>query len=85
MHFNFINSDFFSMPHSYLCVTLLLLLRYFYFLDYGRPTRSRPRERIPVDADNINNSNDSSDGENILTTQVMTLVNNDFSQWCSKR
>lgn len=84
MHFNFINSDFFSMPHSYLCVTLLLL-RYFYFLDYGPPTRSSLREKIPVDADNINNSNDSSDDENILTTQVMTLVNDDFSQWYSKR
>ena len=43
-----------------------MLLKCFYFLDYGPPTRFSPRKRIPADADNINNGNDSSDDENIL-------------------
>ena len=54
------------MPHFIYVWSFLLLLKCFYFLDHGPPTRSSPRKRIPADADNINNGNDSSDDENIL-------------------
>ena len=49
-----------------------MLLKYFYFLEYGPPIRAQ--KRIPVNADNVNNGNDSSDDENILD-----YSSNDFS------
>lgn len=63
--------------HSYLG-PFALLFKYFYFLDYGSPTKSSSRKRIPVDdADNINTGNDRSDDENILDYSINDFSDND--------
>ena len=54
-----------------------MLLKYFYFLDYGHPSRSRPRKRIPVDADNVTNDNDSKDDKIILDYSRVDFHDND--------